>query len=63
MSSITIKPSRSALETVDIEKAMQQGRRLRSEAFTSFLRAMFTRSKDERSRQKDDYSPDCAAPA
>lgn len=72
MNSITLNPSRSALETVDIEKAMQNGRRLRSKAVTSFLKTLFTHSKDkpaerdqraERSRRKGGFSPDCTAAA
>ncbi len=61
-----IKPSISTLETVNLEQAMQRGRRLRSLAFASFLKALFSRSTTEhgqRVERQGRFAPDCAAPA
>lgn len=58
------------LATVDVDRAMQRGRQLRSEAFTSALKSLFrnrqdapTGHRDERTGSRDGFSPDCAAPA
>ena len=63
MKSINIHSSQTALETVNLEQAMQQGRRLRSKAFTSFLKSLFAGSKTENDRKQGGFSPDCAATA
>lgn len=50
-------------ETLDldaIEKGLEQGRRLRSQALTSFLSGLFARRKDD-SQRVDDRLADCAA--
>lgn len=65
MNSIEIKPTRSALETVDIDKALQEGRRLRAQAFTSMIKGWFGKTSQpaERQERKQGLAPDCAAPA
>ena len=59
---------------IDIDYALQRGRRLRSEAFSSVLKSMFRAlranrgpgigraHRTEHGRGKGNFSPDCAAP-
>ena len=63
------------LSNVDIDYALQRGRRLRSEAFSSVLKSLFsglgirrglwiTRGRQaDNGRDKGSFSPDCTAPA
>ncbi|MEM8952099.1 MAG: hypothetical protein AAGA21_20715 [Pseudomonadota bacterium] len=63
MNSINIHQSQSALETVNLEEALQQGRRLRSRAFTSFVKSLFAGSKSEHDQKQGRFSPDYATAA
>ncbi len=62
---MSLNRSNATSETLDldaIEKGLEQGRRLRSRALTSFLSGLFARRKDGNPRD-DDRMADCAAPA
>ncbi len=57
------------LSTIDIDHALQRGRRLRAAAFTSVLKSLFRGLRVRRGHraERDDHKggllPDCAAPA
>ena len=65
MTSSKITPTGKSLDlsNVDIDAALQRGRRLRAEAFTSVLKSLFRGQRAERGQSKSTLSPDCAAPA
>jgi hypothetical protein len=57
------------LSTIDIDRALERGRRLRAEAFISVLKSLFNgrrterEARAERGHRNSGFSPDCAASA
>ena len=63
MNSIT--QSRIIVQMEDINKGMQQGRRMRSEAIATFLKLLVAKSENERIQpaiRRGRLSPDCGMP-
>jgi hypothetical protein len=56
-------PMTHALDFAEIEKAMAQGRRERSLAFTSMIKSLFGGWHNRRSEPKQALASNCAMPA